>query len=126
MLFENQVALKFEKRFWEDPVVMGGNSFQGGRLSTDKPIRTVVFPSYGIKEQNLSGVMIASYTWGQDASRIGSMSKTEAVDLCLEDLRKLFGDAMPSKQAGPISSSKIPLVQSVINSFPFGRNSFQN
>ncbi|KAK2040867.1 L-amino acid oxidase [Colletotrichum somersetense] len=49
-----------------DPSSKGGQSF------TDLPIRRCVYPSYGIDLPNAPGTMIASYAWGQDASRLGS------------------------------------------------------
>ena len=62
-----KVALKFKTRWWQDPVIMKGNTIVGGISSTDLPIRTVVYPSYGLNVSNPPGVMIASYTWSQDA-----------------------------------------------------------
>lgn len=54
---------------WEN---LATGPFQGGQSYTDLPIRRCVYPSYGIDIPNAPGVMIASYTWGQDASRLGA------------------------------------------------------
>lgn len=64
-----KVALKWAKRWWEDPEVMGqGNTIQGGVTATDLPVRMVVYPSYGMQATGPTpGVMIGSYTWSQDA-----------------------------------------------------------
>ena len=80
--------------------------FQGGQSFTDLPIRRCVYPSYGLDVPGAPGTMIASYVWGQDASRLGSYlnphnpttqapSQPESidvlVDLTLRDLAVLNG-----------------------------------
>ncbi|TID01549.1 putative bifunctional amine oxidase [Colletotrichum higginsianum] len=64
-----KVGFKFKTRWWEN--LTTGN-FQGGQSFTDLPIRRCVYPSYGVDVPNAPGSMIASYVWGQDASRLGS------------------------------------------------------
>lgn len=54
---------------WES---LPSGSFQGGQSYTDLPIRRPVYPSYGLNVPGAPGTMIASYTWGQDASRLGA------------------------------------------------------
>ncbi|QRV80194.1 Flavin containing amine oxidoreductase [Ceratobasidium sp. AG-Ba] len=74
-----KVAIRFSSRWWE-----GLASRQiGGISSTDRPTRTVVYPSYGIG--TTSATMIVSYTWAQDAFRVGSMvqGKTSAAEQLL-------------------------------------------
>lgn len=64
-----KVAVKFKTRWWEklpQPQV-------GGASTTDRPSRTVVYPSYGIGSEDAT--MIVSYTWAQDALRIGAYVK---------------------------------------------------
>lgn len=68
-LASTKVAVKFAKRWWEDPEVMGKNlTIEGGVTSTDLPSRMIVYPSYGLKVPNAPGVIIGSYNWAQDAS----------------------------------------------------------
>ena len=53
---------------------------------TDLPLRVCVYPSYNNKDQNLNpdwdpekpAVLLCSYTWGQDAQRIGSLISKES------------------------------------------------
>ncbi|KAK7060039.1 amine oxidase [Favolaschia claudopus] len=64
-----KVAVKFKTRWWEKlprPQI-------GGASTTDRPTRTVVYPSYGIGSKDAT--MIVSYTWAQDAQRIGAYVK---------------------------------------------------
>ncbi|KAF7370563.1 Amine oxidase [Mycena sanguinolenta] len=95
-----KIALKFESRWWEDPAIMGADRvIKGGTSSTDIPIRTCVYPSYGFNATSKPpGVLLASYTWAQDAQRLGGLAQgvgTEAdqrlVELTLQNLSQLHG-----------------------------------
>ncbi|KZS88406.1 FAD/NAD(P)-binding domain-containing protein [Sistotremastrum niveocremeum HHB9708] len=72
-----KVAVKFKTRWWEDPDIVNPPIF-GGTSSTDLPIRTIVYPSYGIPTSLSSddvkppGVLMISYLWSQDAIRLGA------------------------------------------------------
>jgi monoamine oxidase len=67
--FSCKLALKFKSRFWEKV-----KNIFGGSSSTDNPLRTVVYPSNGtVQGGEAAGVLLVSYTWAQDASRMGSL-----------------------------------------------------
>ena len=72
-----KVALRFQTRWWEDPQVMKKHGpIKGGASNTDMPIRTCVYPSYGWHATGpLPGVLLASYTWAQDAQRLGGLAQ---------------------------------------------------
>lgn len=103
-----KIALKFESRWWEDPAVMGDRTIKGGRSSTDLPIRTCVYPSYGFKATGkVPGVILASYAQAQDAQRLGGLAQrkgTDAdkllIDLTLQNLSQLHG--VPIEKFGPL------------------------
>ncbi|OBZ77640.1 hypothetical protein A0H81_02546 [Grifola frondosa] len=103
-----KVGIKFEGRWWEDETVMGsGRTIQGGQSSTDVPIRTCVYPSYGLKCPSPPGVLIASYTWAQDARRIGTLADSPGseadkllLELTLDNLAKLHG--IPREKIPPV------------------------
>lgn len=63
-----KVAIKFNQAWWAVP---GGGIPNGGTSATDLPIRSVVYPSWNDGTTN-PAVLIASYTWAQDADRMGS------------------------------------------------------
>jgi monoamine oxidase len=67
-----KIGLKFRTRWWQ---TLESGSIKGGQSKTDRNIRTVVFPSYGIDDPDADAVMIASYTWSQDAMRIGGLTQ---------------------------------------------------
>ncbi|KAK2019182.1 L-amino acid oxidase [Colletotrichum eremochloae] len=100
----SKVAIKFKSRWWKSiyqkPDVFGGIS------STDLPIRNVVYPSWddGADEKGNDhpAVLMVSYSWAQDATRIGALipdytkvppSRDDAiVTLCLKNLALLWAE----------------------------------
>ncbi|PBK92484.1 hypothetical protein ARMGADRAFT_930202 [Armillaria gallica] len=65
-----KVGIRFSSRWWQ---TLATGSITGGQTKTDRVVRTVVFPSYGVDDPNADAVMIASYTWSQDAARVGGL-----------------------------------------------------
>ncbi|KAI1372453.1 hypothetical protein F4677DRAFT_432337 [Hypoxylon crocopeplum] len=72
-----KVAIKFKRAWWQ---VKPFNISQGGVSRTGLPLRVCVYPSYNIKEAEgdkwdpeKPSVLLCSYTWGQDAHKIGSL-----------------------------------------------------
>jgi hypothetical protein len=45
----------------------------GGQTYTDRPLRTVVYPSFGNVQAGETTTLIASYCWTEDAERIGAL-----------------------------------------------------
>ncbi|CAG8584363.1 15347_t:CDS:2 [Funneliformis mosseae] len=90
-----KIFLQFKSRFWEkegQPTTSGAG-IVGGTTSTDLPVRTVVYPSYyqGLST-NGSGVLLASYTWDDDATKFSPYSEEERFELALKDLVTLHGE----------------------------------
>jgi monoamine oxidase len=67
-----KVGIKFRYRWWaEDKGIT-----KGGVGTTDRPTRVVVYPSHALDTpEGESGVLMACYNWGQDASRLGGLSQ---------------------------------------------------
>lgn len=87
-----KIGLQFKSRWWQDEKVMRGKPMKGGQSSTDLPIRTIVYPSYGIDEPDAPGVLIASYPWGQDAARLSALADAgQLVDLAMSNLATVHG-----------------------------------
>jgi len=82
-----KVGIYFENRWWQDE--SAAHPITGGQSSTDLPSRTIVYPSYG--DANSPGVLIASYTWVQDADRMSALSHEERLEVCLRDLEEIHG-----------------------------------
>jgi monoamine oxidase len=71
-----KVAIKFSRAWWihdlEDHSIR-----RGGLGHSDLSLRTCVYPSYNIYDPSTSSaVLLCSYTWQQDAQRIGSLTSS--------------------------------------------------
>ena len=68
-----KIGLQFKSAWWEKLGIVGGQS------STDRPIRDIVYPSYGPdashRNNQKSNCMIASYNGMQDSQRLGGLMK---------------------------------------------------
>ncbi|MCJ1470056.1 hypothetical protein MMC07_008701 [Pseudocyphellaria aurata] len=65
-----KVGIRFSKAWW----IQSPYNIRGGLAQTDLPIRTCVYPSYNLEDcHDKPAVLLCSYTWEQDASRIGSL-----------------------------------------------------
>lgn len=92
-----KVAIRFKTAWW----IKGGIKY-GGSAKTDRPIRTCVYPSYNIHDDpDKPAVLLCSYTWAQDAQRIGTLisahnltkgKNEELLELMLKDLAILHSN----------------------------------
>lgn len=80
-----KVLLEFKNRFWEQ----GQRGFQGGGCVSDSPNRFTYFPSH--VEGSRGGVVLASYTWSDDAMRWDSLTEGERYAFALDNMARLFG-----------------------------------
>ena len=101
-----KVGIKFKYRWWvEEPDLA---ITKGGVGKTDLPIQNCVYPSYNLTSKDASdpekgdegkkpGVLLCSYTWSQDAQRIGTLinkeggpgTETELKALLIDNLARL-------------------------------------
>ncbi|WP_017382049.1 flavin monoamine oxidase family protein [Paenisporosarcina sp. TG-14] len=79
-----KIGLQFKSRFWED------DGIQGGHTATDLPIRFSYYPSHGIGD-NGPGVIIASYTWEDDAIPWIGLSEENRIQQALKNLATIHG-----------------------------------
>ncbi|WP_067816287.1 flavin monoamine oxidase family protein [Nocardia inohanensis] len=89
-----KVLLEFKTRFWEQ----GPKGFRGGGCVTDSPNRFVYFPSH--VEGSDGGVVLASYTWSDDAQRWDSLTDSERIHFALAGMRELFGPVIDTEFTG--------------------------
>ena len=88
-----KVAMKFSYPWW----ITKCGITKAGCASTDLPLRVCVYPSYSISdEHDRSSVLLVSYTWAQDALRIGALvtdaspkGEGELCELIFRDLARL-------------------------------------
>ncbi|KQL36178.1 amine oxidase [Psychrobacillus sp. FJAT-21963] len=80
-----KIGLQFKSRFWED------EGIKGGQTVSDLPIRFSYYPSHGIGK-NESGVILASYTWEDDAIPWDSLSEENRIQQALKNLATIHGE----------------------------------
>jgi len=89
-----KVALMTKYRFWEKKHIYGGSS------KTDLITGAIVYPSDNALDKDGTqpldpavsdrpGVFIASYTWGQDARRLGAMPATQREDFVIQQVSQI-------------------------------------
>ena len=88
-----KVFLQFRRRFWE-----ADDGIEGGGSVTDLAVRNVYYPDHG--RSTGRGVMLASYTWGEDAQRWGSLSPDDRIVQALEDVARIHPQAIDEFEVG--------------------------
>jgi monoamine oxidase len=95
----SKVLLEFNRRFWElDDGIYGGGSV------TDQANRYVYYPSHGLASDK-GGVVLASYSWGEDALRWDSLTPEERCSFALDQLAQLHGEGIRQWYVGGTSKS---------------------
>ncbi|KAM7187564.1 hypothetical protein V8F20_010931 [Naviculisporaceae sp. PSN 640] len=92
-----KVGIKFKHAWWIHSLPENHRITSGGLGHSDLHIRTVVYPSYNIVDpEDKPAVLLVSYTWQQDAERVGALisrkspaDEDELKTLLLHELAKL-------------------------------------
>ena len=88
-----KIFFQCRRRFWEtDDGIFGGGSV------TDLPIRVIYYPDHG--RETGRGVVLASYTWSEDAQRWGSLSPADRLAQALEDLAEIHPQVLEEFEVG--------------------------
>jgi len=88
-----KIFFQCKRRFWEED----DGIFGGGTL-TDTPVRNIYYPEHG--RESGRGVLIASYTWAQDAQRWQSLSKEDRLTQALEDVAEVHPQVLKEFEVG--------------------------
>ncbi|MGH2523539.1 MAG: flavin monoamine oxidase family protein, partial [Anaerolineales bacterium] len=70
----------------------------GGGTITDLPIRVAFYPDHG--RETGRGVLLASYTWSEDAQRWGSLSPHDRIAQALENLAQIHPQILEAFEVG--------------------------
>lgn len=88
-----KILIQSRTRFWEtDDGIFGGGSV------TDLPVRIVFYPEHG--QETGRGVLLASYTWAEDAQRWGSLSPADRIAQALENLAQIHPQMAENFEVG--------------------------
>jgi monoamine oxidase len=77
-----KILFQCRRRFWEED-----DGIFGGGTMTDLPVRSVYYPDHG--RETGRGILVASYTWAEDAQRWGSLSHADRVSQALENVAQI-------------------------------------
>jgi monoamine oxidase len=77
-----KILFQCRRRFWEED-----EGIFGGGTMTDLPIRNLYYPDHG--RETGRGVILASYTWSEDAQRWGSLFHHDRIEQALEDVAQI-------------------------------------
>lgn len=88
-----KIFLQCRRRFWEED-----DGIFGGGTVTDLAVRNIYYPEHG--RDTGRGVLLASYTWSEDAQRWGSLSPSERVEQALEDVARIHPSVRDEFEAG--------------------------
>jgi monoamine oxidase len=88
-----KVFLQFRRRFCEED-----EGIEGGGSVTDLAVRNVYYPEHG--KETGRGVLLASYTWSEDAQRWGSLPPEERLVQALENVAQIHPQAPAEFEAG--------------------------
>lgn len=87
-----KIFLQFRRCFWEEEGIVGGGTI------TDMAIRNIYYPHH--KTPSGRGVLLASYTWGEDAQRWGSLPPDERLRQALENVTAIHPPASEEYEVG--------------------------
>ncbi|RKK67155.1 hypothetical protein BFJ69_g14756 [Fusarium oxysporum] len=90
-----KILLQYKKRWWEEVFTKADQGLDGGLVS-DLPIRYTMFPKTDGNtqfEHSNRGVIMAAYTFEQDATILGSLSPERRIQIAAENLNRIFPGA---------------------------------
>lgn len=89
-----KVLFQVRHRFWEDEGIVGGTTV------TDLPIRRLVYPSHPPEGGEERGMLLASYTWSQDATRWAAMDPEGRLEQALDDVAQIHPQVRETFEGG--------------------------
>jgi monoamine oxidase len=88
-----KILFQCKRRFWEED-----DGIFGGGTITDLPVRNVYYPDHG--RETGRGIMLASYTWSEDAQRWGSLAHPDRIAKALEDVAQIHPQVVQEFEVG--------------------------
>ena len=88
-----KILFQCKRRFWEED-----DGIFGGGTITDLPIRNLYYPDHG--RETGRGVILASYTWSEDAQRWGSLKPDDRIIQALDDVAEIHPQVIQEFEVG--------------------------
>ena len=88
-----KIFFQCRRRFWEED-----DGIFGGGTVTDLPVRNIYYPEHG--RETGRGVLLASYTWSEDAQRWGSLSPADRIAQALENVARIHPQVIEEFEVG--------------------------
>jgi monoamine oxidase len=88
-----KVLFQVRRRFWEEE-----DGILGGATVTDLPVRRLNYPTPDPDTER--GVLLASYTWGQDALQWGAMDPETRLEEALHDVAQIHPRILEEFEVG--------------------------
>jgi monoamine oxidase len=90
-----KILFQVRHRFWETE-----DGIVGGTTATDLPIRRMVYPSHPPGGETTRGILLASYTWSQDATRWAAMDPETRLEQALDDVAQIHPSVRDAFEGG--------------------------
>ena len=88
-----KILFQCKRRFWEDD-----DGIFGGGTMTDLPIRNLYYPDHS--RETGRGIILASYTWSEDAQRWGSLKPDDRIVQALDDVAEIHPQIVKEFEVG--------------------------
>jgi monoamine oxidase len=88
-----KIFFQCRRRFWEED-----DGIFGGGTITDLAVRNIYYPDHG--RETGRGVLLASYTWSEDAQRWGSLPPHERIVQALENVARIHPQIVDEFEVG--------------------------
>jgi monoamine oxidase len=88
-----KIFFQTRRRFWETD-----EGIYGGGTVTDLAIRNLFYTDYG--KETGRGILLASYTWSEDAQRWGSLPSHERIEQAVENVAEIHPQILDEFEAG--------------------------
>jgi monoamine oxidase len=88
-----KIFFQCRRRFWETD-----DGIAGGGTITDLAVRNIFYPEHG--RETGRGVLLASYTWSEDAQRWGSLAPHDRLAQALENVAQIHPQVLEAFEGG--------------------------
>jgi monoamine oxidase len=88
-----KIFIQCKRRFWEED-----EGIYGGGTVTDLAIRNLYYPEQG--RETGRGVLLASYTWADDAERWASLPRRERLEQAIENIAHIHPQILKEFEGG--------------------------